>query len=287
MIWQNLKNQILNFLKSGTWLSRIVVAEVVLWIVLVIADFVANYFTLKGDHIATDWVSKWLCMMADNSFWGKPWTAITYLFVHQRFWSVFANIVVLTVAGRIIYHYRGGRTFATTFFCSGLAGALSAFLFGMITPVFDPLCGASPAALGMFMAVVGYMPDYEVFFFPRQQRGFKLRYIAYIFVAIDLLGALSAQNIVNVANLGGELCGFLMLYLPKVTGGVKLKFKRPERKKHSSGSAQRPMTDEEYNRRRAENDRRIDEILDKISKSGYEKLTPEEKEFLFKSSNNR
>ena len=50
---------------------------------------------------------------------------------------------------------------------------------------------------------------------------------------------------------------------------------------------ERPVSDEEYNRRRAENDRRIDEILDKISQSGYEKLTPEEKEFLFKSSNNK
>lgn len=286
MFWQNLKNQVLNFLKSGTWLSRIVVAEVVLWLVLLIADFVANYFTLKGS-VATAWVNEWLCMMPDNHFWSKPWTAVTYLFVHQRFWSVFANVVVLIVAGHIIYHYRGGRTFAITFFCCGLAGALFAFLFGMITPVFDPLWCASPAALGMFMAVVGYMPDYEVFFFPRQQRGFKLRYIAYIFVAIDLLGALSAQNIVNIANLGGELCGFLMLYLPKVTGGVKLKFKRPERKKQSGDSAQRPMSDEEYNRRRAENERRVDEILDKISQSGYEKLTPEEKEFLFKSSNNR
>lgn len=58
MFWQNLKNQILAFFRSRTWLSRIVIADCFIWLCLIVADFVANYFTLKGEHLATGWVGK-------------------------------------------------------------------------------------------------------------------------------------------------------------------------------------------------------------------------------------
>ena len=289
MFWQNLKNQILAFFRSRTWLSRIVIADCFIWLCLIVADFVANYFTLKGEHIATDWVGKWLCVTDYYDFLQRPWTVLTYFFVHTRFLSLLLNMVVLAVVGRMFYRYLGGRKFIITFLACGVAGSvpvlLATFLFKNL--LFSPvLTGASAAVMGLLVALATYLPDYSLYLFPTQSKGFKFKYLALIFVAFDLLMAFTAKSHSNMANLGGELCGFLMIYLPRLTGGLKIKLSEKSRRP-SKGEPQheRPVSDEEYNRRRAENDRRIDEILDKISQSGYEKLTAEEKEFLFKSSN--
>ena len=189
----------------------------------------------------------------------------------------------------MFYRYFGGRRFIATFLACGVAGAvpvlLATFLFKSL--LFSPvLTGASAAVMGLLVALATYLPDYSLYFFPTQSKGFKFKYLALIFVAFDLLMALTAKSPSNMANLGGELCGFLMIYLPRLTGGLKIKLSEKSRRpRKGEPQHERPVSDEEYNRRRAENDRRIDEILDKISQSGYEKLTAEEKEFLFKSSN--
>lgn len=289
MFWQNLKNQILAFFRSRTWLSRIVIADCVIWLGLILADFIANYFTLKGEHIATDWVGKWLCVTDYYDFLQRPWTVLTYFFVHTRFLALLLNMVVLAVVGKMFYRYLGGRKFIVTFLTCGVAGSvpvlLATFLFKSL--LFSPvLTGASAAVMGLLVALATYLPDYSLYFFPTQSKGFKFKYLVLIFVGFDLLMALTKQSPINMANLGGELCGFLMIYLPKLTGGLKINLSQKSRRpRKGEPPHDRPVSDEEYNRRRAENDRRIDEILDKISQSGYEKLTAEEKEFLFKSSN--
>ena len=289
MFWQNLKNQILAFFRSRTWLSRIVIADCVIWLGLILADFVANYFTLKGEHLATGWVGKWLCVTDYYDFLQRPWTVLTYFFVHTRFLALLLNMVVLAVVGRMFYRYLGGRKFIVTFLACGVAGSvpvlLASFLFKSLLST-TLLTGASAAVMGVLVALATYLPDYDLKFFPNQGKGFKFKYLVLIFVGFDLLMVLTAKSPTNMANLGGELCGFLMIYLPKLTGGLKINLSQKSRRpRKGEPQHERPVSDEEYNRRRAENDRRIDEILDKISQSGYEKLTAEEKEFLFKSSN--
>lgn len=297
MFWQNLKNQIVGFFRSRTWLSRIVIADCVIWLGLILADFVVNYFTLKGEHLATGWVGKWLCVTDYYDFLQRPWTVLTYFFIHTSFpsfehtslLSLLLNMVVLAVVGKMFYRYLGGRKFIVTFLACGVAGSVPVLAMSEIVTTeaaFHGLAGSSAAVMGLFIALCTYLPDQNVFFFRNQGKGFKFRYIAYILVAFDLVSALSGTSYVHVANLGGELCGFLMFFLPRLTGGIKLKISEKSRQKRKGEPVhERPVSDEEYNRRRAENDRRIDEILDKISQSGYEKLTAEEKEFLFKSSN--
>ena len=291
MFWQNLKNQILAFFRSRTWLSRIVIADCFIWLGLILADFVVNYFTLKGEHLATAWVGKWLCVTDYYDFLQRPWTVLSYFFVHTSFLSLLLNMVVLAVVGRMFYRYLGGRKFIITFLGCGVVGSvpvlLATFLFKSLLST-TLHTGASAAVMGVLVALATYLPDYNLYFFPNQGKGFKFNYLVLIFVAFDLLMALTAKSPSNMANLGGELCGFLMIYLPKLTGGLKINLSQKNRRpRKNEPQHERPVSDEEYNRRRAENDRRIDEILDKISQSGYEKLTPEEKEFLFKSSNNK
>lgn len=289
MFWQNLKNKAISFFKSHTWFSRIVIFDCLVWIVLVLTDFFVNYFTLKGEHLATDWVGKWLCVTDYYDFLQRPWTVLTYFFVHTRFLSLLLNMIVLAVVGKMFYRYLGGRKFIATFLACGVAGSvpviLATFLFKSLLST-TMLTGASAAVMGVLVALATYLPEYNLYFFPNQGKNFKFKYLVLILVGFDLLMALTAKSPTNMANLGGELCGFLMIYIPKLTGGLKIKLSEKNSHPHKGEPLhERPLSNEEYNRRRAENDRRIDEILDKISQSGYEKLTTEEKEFLFKSSN--
>jgi hypothetical protein len=100
----------------------------------------------------------------------------------------------------------------------------------------------------------------------------------------------------HIAHIGGALLGFayIMIFRPSAGG---YRNQRPSFswiheffgswKKRGTGDQERPgrpITDYEYNTRRAEHQKRIDSILDKISRGGYDSLTKEEKEILFKSS---
>ena len=94
-----------------------------------------------------------------------------------------------------------------------------------------------------------------------------------IIVVVDLLSIPANNAGGHIAHIGGALFGWLFVV------AMRWKNKKP-RKAPSAG--RRPLSDDEYNRRRADDQKRVDAILDKISKSGYDKLSKEEKEFLFR-----
>ena len=96
----------------------------------------------------------------------------------------------------------------------------------------------------------------------------------------------------HIAHLGGAFYGFLMAYnlrhslfkVPTINFN-KIFSRKPKMKYTKTEQPKRPLSDEEYNRIKAEKQKIIDAILDKISKKGYDSLSKEEKEILFKSSN--
>ena len=140
----------------------------------------------------------------------------------------------------------------------------------------------------MFVAVAVYVPNQEVGFWLVRTFTVKMKWLAVAFVAIDLLSIPASNAGGHIAHLGGALFGFLfvvsMRYLAerKIGGGTGRTRIKIHKKKRSSQGGTRPLSDDEYNRRRADEQKRIDAILDKISKSGYQNLTKEEKETLFK-----
>jgi hypothetical protein len=124
----------------------------------------------------------------------------------------------------------------------------------------------------------------------------KLKYIAIAFVVIDILSIPSGNAGGHIGHLGGAFWGFLYAFylrkgldFYKIFDGVKFTTsttkKRSQKFETSRPEKGRPMTDQEYNKKRNANQAEIDRILDKISKGGYDSLTKEEKEMLFKSSN--
>ncbi|MBR4715794.1 MAG: rhomboid family intramembrane serine protease, partial [Bacteroidales bacterium] len=139
------------------------------------------------------------------------------------------------------------------------------------------------AVLGVFIAVAVYAPNQEVSLWLVRSFSFKMKYVAMAFVVIDLLSIPASNAGGHIAHLGGALFGWLYVVAMRANVSNVLKSKPFQRKKSQQSSrGGRPMSDDEYNRRRAADQKRVDAILDKISRSGYDTLSKEEKEFLFK-----
>jgi membrane associated rhomboid family serine protease len=230
----------------------------------------------------------------------KPWTIISYMFLHYDFFHILFNMLWLYWFGKIFLEYLNSKKLISVYLLGGLAGGLVYVLAFNMFPAFHEsvgqsvALGASAAVLAIVMAIAFYVPDYTLylmFFGP-----VKLKYIALVTVLIDILSIRSGNAGGHLAHLGGALFGFLYAiqlhrgkdmskgfnrFMDSLFGffkrrqKMKVKYKRPEG---------RPETDIEYRARRAAEQRTIDQILEKIARSGYEGLSKEEKEILFKSS---
>lgn len=232
-----------------------------------------------------------------------PWSIFTYMFLHEDFLHLLFNMIVLYFSGRIFMEYLNERKLLTTYILGGITGAvfyISAFNF---FPVFNETkevsvaLGASASVLAILIAVATYVPDYSVILllFGR----IKLKYLALIFILIDVLSIKQGNAGGHIAHLGGAFWGFLYVIMLKQTNFFSFDFGRlinfnRLKKIFSSGKRdsgynststyERPVSDEEYNFQKRKDQEKIDRILEKISKSGYGSLSKDDKELLFKSS---
>ncbi|CAG0948614.1 MAG: rhomboid family intramembrane serine protease [Bacteroidetes bacterium] len=225
----------------------------------------------------------------------QPWGIFSYMFLHENIWHILFNMLVLYFSGSIFLEYLGERRFSVTYILGGLAGAILYILTFNLFPVFKPVLnvstaiGASAAVMAILISIATYIPHYAVhllFLGP-----VKLKYIALFYILIDLLSISGSNSGGHIAHLGGAIYGYFYIkstqngndwsvsisnLLNKLWGLFKAKQKM--KTVHFSSSKKTNPT--------SKNDQaRIDSILDKISKSGYESLTKEEKEFLFNTSN--
>lgn len=230
----------------------------------------------------------------------KPWTIISYMFLHYDFFHILFNMLWLYWFGKIFLEYLNPRKLISVYLLGGLVGGLVYVLAFNLFPAFEEsvgqsvALGASAAILAIVMAISFYVPDYTLYLMFLGP--VKLKYIAIVTVVIDILSIRSGNAGGHLAHLGGAMFGFLyalqlqrgkdmskgfnklmdsLFSLFKRKPDLTVKYRKPEG---------RPETDMEYNARRAAEQKRIDEILDKIARSGYEGLSREEKEILFKSS---
>lgn len=284
-------------------LSQLILVNVGVWFALALiqlAGFLSHPAGAKGDQLWLDAILQWIGVPASiPMLMTKPWTVITYMFVHEGFWHLFFNMIWLYWFGKILMEFMPGRKIVTIYFVGGIAGAFTFIFAYNIFPVFQETLslsttiGASAAVLAITMATAVLVPDYSVnlLFIG----AVKIKYIAFFTVILDVLMIRSGNAGGHIAHIGGAISGALfILFIRKDVAGrlglLKLKafilspFKRkPLRKVHSSS---RPLSDEEYNKQKVVKQQKIDRILDKISKSGYSSLSTEEKDILFNSSKN-
>ncbi len=226
----------------------------------------------------------------------QPWTLFTYMFLHEDFFHLLFNMMVLYSGGSIFLMYLSQRQLLLTYLFGGLMGAIFFIAAFNFFPVFDGIndraiaLGASAAVLSILIAISVYVPQFTVnLMFIGQIR---LKYLALIFLVLDLFSIQGSNPGGHIAHLGGAFWGILFslslrqkIDLYSVFDFFRHKKLRVAYKKNTANDVRRPLSDEEFNRKRNEISQRIDLILDKISKSGYSSLSEEEKEFLFRMSN--
>ncbi len=278
-------------------LSRLILINTAVFI----AVSVINLFLWLSGYRGLSPVVEWFAVPADISkLFTRPWTLFTYMFLHEGFLHLLLNMIMLYFGGILFLEYLNEKKLLKTYILGGLSGALFFVLAFNMFPVFESTksisvaLGASASVLAVFFAIAAYVPDYTVHLVLFGK--VKMKHIAIAFVLIDLISIQSNNPGGHIAHLGGALWGFLYgLSLRKGTDifGFLDNIKIPDftkKKKYSGFNTTRknenwrPMSDEEYNRRKAENEKEVDRILDKIAKSGYASLTKEEKDLLFKSS---
>lgn len=234
----------------------------------------------------------------------RPWTLLTYMFVHYDVWHILFNMLWFYWFGTIFLQYFTPKHLVGLYFLGGLAGALFYVAAYNIFPYFadkqSMMCGASAAIMAVVLAITVRVPDYKVNLL--FLGAVSLKYIAAVTVLIDLFSMTSANAGGHIAHIGGAVMGIAFALCWKrgkdlthpvnalidffFTYFSRPRFKvRRQRRTTTSGSTtssrRRPESDYEYNARKKREMDEIDAILDKIKKSGYSALTEAEKKRLF------
>ena len=236
----------------------------------------------------------------------RPYQFVTYMFMHGSFAHLFFNMFALWMFGNSIENVWGPKRFLVFYFVCGIGAGLTQELVQHIQfsdliqnyqyvrmgnrsiPVDEYLnmvttVGASGAVYGILLAFGMMWPNSRIYIYFAIP--VKAKWFVIIYGLIELFsGFSSVDNVAHFAHLGGMIFGLgLILYWRYKAGIWDPKFNIRFNKNNDFGGS-RPKSDWDYNKERAEDQKKTDEILDKISKGGYDSLTDEEKEFLFRQS---
>jgi membrane associated rhomboid family serine protease len=232
-------------------------------------------------------------------FLSQPWSLVTYSFFHGGLWHLFWNMVMLYFSGRIFLNLFGPLKFINVYFLGVILGGMLFLLSYNIFPALvgfkAALIGASAGVTAVLIFICAYIPNQEVrlFFF-----NVKLWYIGAFFVLIDLIQIPNGNSGGHLAHLGGAILGYVYARqllrgrdigagFGKLVESLGDLFRKKEKRRRSplkTVHRKKPVPGKtKVNYDKAARQRKIDAILDKISKSGYESLSKTEKDFLFKA----
>ena len=228
----------------------------------------------------------------------KPWTLITYSFLHSGFFHLFFNMYIFLFTSRLFLNLFKSNSLLNVYFLGVIFGGLL-FLFSYnFFPAFESskpyMIGSSAGVMSLLIFMSTYSPNLEVRLIIFN---FKLLYIGIAFMMLDVIQIPYGNAGGHIAHLGGALLGFF--YANKLKNGVDigLPFERIIFKlfnlfqfnKTKMNVAYKNKSNKKFSGRNDNNSKthqkKIDEILDKISSSGYESLSKKEKDFLFKAGN--
>jgi membrane associated rhomboid family serine protease len=284
-LWQNIQYKVL---RSGSKLNLLIGINIIVFLLVNIADVLAKF--LFNTTAVSYYTNEYLLLPAYlPKLLTRFWTPLTYMFMHAGVWHILFNMLWFYWFGQIFEEYLGKKRTLGLYIMGGLAGAFLYVFSYNVFPIFthihaaegSTLVGASASVMAIMVATATLLPDYTL---PLILIGpVKLKWLVLFFIVIDFLGITGLNAGGELSHLGGALIGFL--YIKQLQKGsdwigniVKLFKPKPKLKVVSNNQSRKA-----YDLPRQEE---IDLILDKISRSGYDSLSKQEKEILFRASNN-
>jgi len=290
-LWDDIKNTF----RKGNSLNRLIYINIGVFLVLTITGVIG--FLVVNPEISS-WTIRFLSVPSSlNTLLVKPWTLITYMFTHKELLHIVVNMLWLWWFGNIFLEYLDQKKLVAVYILGGIAGAIMYVLSYNIFPAFAqvveesiPLLGASASVMAIVVAIAVYVPDYTVslFLFGR----IKIKYIAVLIFILTSVLDFSANSGGKLAHIGGALFGYFytiryrkgkdpVRWFNNIADRIAVLFKPSKKMKVTY---KRSADDLEYNKIKSERQEHINKILDKISKGGYDSLTKEEKDLLFRES---
>jgi membrane associated rhomboid family serine protease len=280
---------------TGNIVTRFIFFNVAVFVALTLVRIFGFFY--KSNFMAS--IIPWISGSSDpETMLYRPWTIITYMFVHEGFMHILFNMILLYFAGRLFADLLDEKRFIAVYFLGGIAGFLLYFAAYNIFPVFEGgkslIYGASASVIAILVAIATYTPQMELRLV--LIGNVKLMYIAIFFVALDILFLDGGNTGGRLAHLGGAAFGYLYStalkrgndwskYFFAVTGFFRDLVKtKPKMKVASKNTTYRTPSQAASAPKDKAHEVKIDAILDKISRSGYESLSKEEKEYLFNAS---
>jgi len=252
-----------------------------------------NVFLFLITVLLNKYVIEWFALPSNlDSFLYKPWTLISYAFIHQNLFHILSNLLVLYYIGNLFLNFHTQKQFLNFYFLGGIFGGIVflSYYYFIDKTVALPLAGASAAVTTIFIAIATKIPRYAIQL--RFIGSVELWVLAAIWVVLSILQLANPDKGSAIAHLSGAIFGYMYatqlnkgndigkwfeamvnyfsnLFKPKKKSPFKAVYKTKKRTSTKDVSKTRQ--------------RKIDDILDKISKSGYESLSKEEKDFLFRA----
>ena len=289
MLRQMLIQMIKASFKNGSIITQLTYINVGLFIGIAILGLVLRLFGIdQGEYDYT--VSHWLGMPSNIAYFlTRPWTIFTYMFIHKDFFHLLFNMMWLNMFGKILLENFSNKQVFNLYILGGIVGA---FIYLILYDVFFvtygesiPMIGASASIMSIVFAACVFQPNREIMLM--LLGSVKLIFIALGVLVFDLIGLSGTNAGGSIAHLAGAILG--IIFILAINKGIDLSFSnfstifvknKPKMK----------IKKDFYRNTNSENnfppshrdDERVNELLDKVSKNGYESLTKEEKAFLFK-----
>ncbi len=254
------------------WVKRLLIANV--------AVFVAGWIAARLGFPFTE-----LLALRPDYVLVRPWTLVTYMFVHAGFLHILFNMIALFFFGPPVEERLGSSEFLKFYLICGLGGAALSLLLRVFTGP-TVIVGASGAIYGVMLAYALFWPDAPIYIWGILP--VKAKWLLLAFVIFDMAGALGygSGGVAYFAHLGGLGAGFI--YLKAAGLGLALttrarKLFRPKLTVIPGSAATPPKPGRRARAAAAEQERILDDldrILDKISRSGMASLTPDERKTL-------
>jgi membrane associated rhomboid family serine protease len=280
--------------KIGDISIRLVFWNILLYIIPEVIFAVLKLFKININYLYFVSVSS----NVTNLLW-KPWSLISYSFFHSGIIHLVFNMLMLYYVGRLFITFFTQKQFLGVYLLGAIFSSvifiISYAFLPALTPVDTQMIGASGAIMAILFATTSYQPFMDVRLFGIFKM--KLWHIAFIIIFFDLIQLPLENTGGHLAHIAGAIFGYFYIFLLKkgidlTTGinsvidfvsnlfskkeGTKFKKVYVNPKKPSVKKESKIITKDKAQQQ-------IDEILDKISKSGYDSLTKDEKEFLFNS----